>query len=201
MDASLFDSAIAFAIWDICEFWGTGRVPRPLGTGNRMSAPYQAIRAKDDYFVFGANNDRLWRQLCELLDRPELLNDPRFRTIVDRLANRDFWRRNWRNPSPRRPRNEWMADLLARGIPAGPIYDYEQALGSDHAAHRGTVMEIDHPIEGRVRSIGFPIKLSETKQSVRRHPPLLGEHTDEVLRELGFSAGDVEQMRAAGEVG
>ena len=62
-------------------------------------------------------------------------------------------------------------------------------------------MQIDHPIEGRVRSIGFPIKLSETKQSVRRHPPLLGEHTDEILRELGFSAGDVEQMRAAGEVG
>ena len=77
----------------------------------------------------------------------------------------------------------------------------KQALGSDHAAHRGTVMEIDHPIEGRIRSIGFPIKLSETKQSVRRHPPLLGEHTDEILQELGFSAGDVEQMRAAGEVG
>ena len=201
IDASLFDSAIAFAIWDICEYWGTGRIPRPLGTGNRMSAPYQAMRAKDDYFVFGANNDRLWRQLCELLGRPELLTDPRFRTIVDRLANRDVLAAELETSFVEKTAEEWVEELLAKGIPAGPIYDYQQALGSDHAAHRGTVMEIDHPIEGRIRSIGFPIKLSETKQSVRRHPPLLGEHTDEILQELGFSTGDVAQMRAAGEVG
>ena len=201
IDASLFNSAIAFAIWDICEYWGTGRIPQPLGTGNRMSAPYQAMRAKDDYFVFGANNDRLWRQLCELLGRPELLTDPRFRTIVDRLANRDVLAAELETSFVEKTAEEWVEELLAKGIPAGPIYDYQQALGSDHAAHRGTVMEIDHPIEGRIRSIGFPIKLSETKQSVRRHPPLLGEHTDEILQELGFSAGDVAQMRAAGEVG
>lgn len=201
IDASLFDSAIAFAIWDICEYWGTGRIPQPLGTANRMSAPYQAMRAKDDYFVFGANNDRLWRQLCELLGRPELLADPRFRTIVDRLGNRDVLASELEKSFVEKTAEEWVEQLLGKGIPAGPIYDYQQALGSDHAAHRGTVMEIEHPIEGRVRAIGFPVKLSETKQSVRRHPPLLGEHTDEILVELGFSQDDVARMRAAGEIG
>jgi crotonobetainyl-CoA:carnitine CoA-transferase CaiB-like acyl-CoA transferase len=95
---------------------------------------------------------------------------------------------------------EWVDELLAKGIPAGPIYNYEQALSSEHALHRETVMEIDHPVEGRVRSIGFPIKLSWTKQRVSRHPPLLGEHTDEILSELGFGVEEVARMRTAGDV-
>ena len=79
---------LAFAIWDISEFWGTGKVPQKLGTANRMSAPYQAVRASDGYFVMGANNDKLWRSLCELVKRPDLLEDSRFASIADRLANR-----------------------------------------------------------------------------------------------------------------
>jgi crotonobetainyl-CoA:carnitine CoA-transferase CaiB-like acyl-CoA transferase len=198
IDASLFEAAIAFAIWDISEYWGTGVIPRPLGTANRMSAPYQAIRAKDDYFVFGANNDRLWKLLCGILDRDDLLKDPRFATISDRLANRDVLASELERSFAARTAEEWVDELLAKGIPAGPIYNYEQALGSDHAAYRGTVMEIDHPVEGRIRSIGFPVKLSETKQTVRRHPPLLGEHTAEVLSELGFDSAAVERLRKDG---
>ena len=200
IDASLFDSAIAFAIWDISEYWGTGKIPERLGTANRMSAPYQAIRASDDYFVFGANNDRLWKLLCEILGRDDLLTDPRFITIADRLANWEVLATDLERSFSKRTAAEWVDELLAKGIPAGPIYNYEQVLNSDHAAHRETVMEIDHPVEGRIRSIGFPIKLSETKQSVRRHPPLLGEHTDEILSELGFGADEVRRMREAGEL-
>ncbi len=198
IDASLFEAAIAFAIWDISEYWGTGVIPRPLGTGNRMSAPYQAMRAKDDYFVFGANNDRLWALLCETLDRDDLRHDPRFATISDRLAHRSVLAQELERSFAKRTAAEWVDELLVKGIPAGPIYNYEQALNSDHAAYRKTVMEIDHPVEGRVRSIGFPVKLSETKQTVYRHPPLLGEHTGEVLAELGFDAEAVERLRQEG---
>jgi crotonobetainyl-CoA:carnitine CoA-transferase CaiB-like acyl-CoA transferase len=200
IDASLFDSAIAFAIWDISEYWGTGKIPQPLGTANRMSAPYQAVHARDDYFVFGANNDRLWWLLCDLLGREDLLKDPRYRTISDRLANREFLEKELERSFAARTAAEWVDELLAKGIPAGPIYNYEQALSSEHAVHRETVMEIDHPIEGRVRTIGFPIKLSRTKQRVRRHPPLLGEHTEEILSELGVGAEEVARMRTAGDV-
>ncbi len=78
VDASLFEAALAFSIWDISEFWGTGKIPGPLGTANRFSAPYQAVLASDGYFVLGANSNRLWQTLCEILERPDLLNDARF---------------------------------------------------------------------------------------------------------------------------
>ena len=182
IDASLFDAALAFAVWDISEYWGTGRIPTPLGTAHRMSAPYQAVKARDAYFVVGANNNKLWHSLCEMIDRTDLAGDPRFKTITDRLANRLVLIDELEATFASKTADEWVDLLLAVGIPAGPILNYAEALGSDHAKERGMVMEIDHPVEERVKSIGFPVKLSETPQRVRMPPPLLGEHTEAVLR-------------------
>ncbi|MBV9490534.1 MAG: CoA transferase [Verrucomicrobia bacterium] len=198
IDASLFEAGIAFSIWDISEFWGTGKVPQKLGTANRMSAPYQAVRASDGYFVMGANSDKLWRSLCELIDRRDLLQDPRFASIADRLGNRKTLIEELEKTFVTRPVDDWVERLLGAGIPAGPIYNYAQALESDHVRHRGMVMEIDHPAEGKVRAIGFPVKLSGTPQQVRVPPPLLGEHTEQVLAELGLGPDAVEKLRAEG---
>lgn len=90
IDASLYEAGIAFAIWDISEYWGTGRVPGRLGTANRMAAPYEAVRAKDGFFVIGANNDRLWLRLCEAIERPDLAANPKYKTNADRLVERSF---------------------------------------------------------------------------------------------------------------
>jgi crotonobetainyl-CoA:carnitine CoA-transferase CaiB-like acyl-CoA transferase len=198
IDASLFEAGIAFAIWDISEFWGTGKIPQKLGTGNRMSAPYQAVRASDDYFVMGANNDKLWRGLCELIDRMDLLKDPRFTTIADRLANRLVLIEELEKVFTTRQADYWVEQLLAAGIPAGPICNYAQALDNDHVRQRNMVMEIDHPIEGKVRSIGFPVKLSGTPQQLRMAPPLLGADTEEILAELGMGPEALEKYRADG---
>src|SRR6266446_3396552 len=198
VDASLFEAAIAFSIWDISEYWGTGRVPTPLGTANRFSAPYQAVRAKDAFFVMGANSNRLWQTLCEVLERADLLGDARFKTIADRLLHRVVLIEELEKSFAQRNAADWIDILLAAGIPAGPILNYAQALASDHARAREVVMEIDHPVEGKVKSIGFPVKLSETKQRVRRPPPLLGEHNDEILAELGIDPATREQLRAEG---
>jgi formyl-CoA transferase len=198
VDAALFDAAMAFSVWDICDYWGTGKRPEPLGTSNKMTAPYQAMAASDGYFVMGANNQKLWVQLCTLMDRKELLEDARFATIALRLANRQALQDELETTFRRRPKDHWVELLLEHGIPAGPIIGYPEAFDSEHAKVRGMRMEIDHPIEGKVPNIGFAVKLSGTPQQVRRHPPLLGEHTSELLSELGLGEAQQAQLREQG---
>jgi formyl-CoA transferase len=193
VDAALFDSAMAFSVWDICDYWGTGKPPERLGTANKMTAPYQAMASSDGHFVMGANSQKLWVQLCKVMEREELLEDERFSTIALRLANRAALQEALEATFRRKPKDHWVETLLAHGIPAGPILSYPEAFGSEHAKVRGMRMEIDHPVEGKVPNIGFAVKLSGTPQQVRRHPPLLGEHTAQVLADLGFS--DEEQVR------
>jgi formyl-CoA transferase len=198
IDAALFDAAMAFSVWDICDYWGTGKPPEPLGTANKMTAPYQAMAASDGHFVMGANNQKLWRELCRVIERPELVDDARFATIALRLANRAALQDELERTFGQRPKDHWVQTLLDKGIPAGPILTYPQAFDSEHGRARRMRMEIDHPIEGRVPNIGFPVKLGGTPQQVRRHPPLLGEHTGEVLDELGIDAARREALAAAG---
>jgi len=198
IDAALFDSAMAFSVWDICDYWGTGKPPEPLGTSNKMTAPYQAMASCDGYFVMGANNQKIWELLCTVIDRTELLLDVRFSTISLRLANRAALEEELERTFRQRPKDYWVDTLLAAGIPAGPILTYPEAFESEHGRARNMRMEIDHPIEGKVPNIGFAVKLSGTPQQVRRHPPLLGEHTNEVLAELGIGAQERAQLEARG---
>lgn len=198
VDAALFDSAMAFSVWDICDYWGTGKPPEPLGTANKMTAPYQAMASSDGYFVMGANSQKLWVQLCLLLGRQDLLEDERFATIALRLAHRAELQEALEATFKLKPKDHWVDLLLAQGIPAGPILSYPEAFGSEHAQVRGMRMEIDHPIEGKVPNIGFAVKLSGTPQQVRRHPPLLGEHTEEVLAELGLNAQERAELAEQG---
>ncbi len=198
IDASLFDSALAFSVWDICDYWGTGKPPEPLGTANKMTAPYQAMAGADGYFVMGANNQKLWLKLCELIGRPELAQDARFSTIALRLANRAALEDELECSFRQRPKDYWVETLLAAGIPAGPILTYPEAFESEHGRARAMRMEIDHPVEGKVPNIGFAVKLSGTPQQVRRYPPLLGEHTGEVLAELGIGADELATLQIRG---
>jgi formyl-CoA transferase len=198
VDAALMDAAMSFAVWDVCDYWGTGVEPQPLGTSNKMTAPYQAMACSDGYFVMGANNQKLWVKLCTLLDRTELLEDPRFSTISLRLANRAALEGELERTFRQQPKDYWVSTLLEAGLPAGPILTYPEAFGSEHAKARGMRMEIDHPVEGKVPNIGFPVKLSGTPQQVRRHPPLLGEHNEEVLAELGIGAQERAALAAGG---
>ncbi|MDA7418390.1 CoA transferase [Xenophilus arseniciresistens] len=189
IDASLFDAAMAFSVWDMSEYWGTGKAPTPLGTSNKMSAPYQAVKARDAYFVMGATNQKLWSRLCTLLERPDLVEHPDYATVALRLRNREALIDALEHEFGQRDSADWIEAMLAAGIPAGPILSYPQAFEGAHGTHRRMSMEIDHPIEGKVKNIGFPVKLLGTPQQVRRHPPLLGEHTQEILAEIRATTG------------
>jgi formyl-CoA transferase len=198
IDASLFDSALAFSIWDTAQYWGTGEEPYKLGTANHMSAPYQAMKTSDAYFVMGATNQKLWKLLCDKIGRPELFEDPLFRTNPLRLANRLILTAELEKTFVTKTSEEWVDLLLAAGIPAGPINTYPEAFNSEHGKHRKMRMEIDHPIEGKVPNIGFAVKLMGTPQTVTRHPPLLGEHTSELLQELGIAGDELKALEAGG---
>ena len=198
IDASLFESALGLSIWEVSEYWGTGKVPAPIGSANRMSAPYQAVRAADRPFVIGAANQKLWRSLCGVIGREDLVDDPRFLTNVDRLKNRVALIEEVEAALATRPAGEWVAALLAVGVPAAPIHNYAEALASEQAVARQMVVEIEHPAEGTINALGFPVKLSGTPQQVRYPAPLLGQHTDEVLREFGFGPEHVAALRAKG---
>ena len=198
IDASLFDSALAFSIWDTAQYWGTGIEPYKLGTANHMSAPYQAMKSADGYFVMGATNQKLWKSLCEKISREELFEDTRFKSNPLRLANRLELAAELEKTFTQKSSNEWVDLLLNAGIPAGPINTYPEAFNSEHGKHRKMRMEIDHPIEGKVPNIGFAVKMNGTPQEVRKHPPLLGEHNQEILRELGISGEELKTLELGG---
>ena len=198
IDASLFDAALAFSIWDTAQYWGTGVEPYKLGTANHMSAPYQAMKSADGYFVMGATNQKLWGLLCAKIGRPELCDDARFMTNPLRLANRLELVAELEKTFITRASAEWVDLLLAEGIPAGPINSYPEAFDSAHGKHRQMRIDIDHPIEGKIPNIGFAVKLSATPQQVRMPPPLLGEHTASILAELGVSDAELASLTADG---
>ncbi|MFA7437504.1 CaiB/BaiF CoA transferase family protein [Castellaniella sp.] len=201
VDASLFDAALSLSIWEIAEYWSTGESPQPMGSANRMSAPYQVVHAQDGYFVIGAANQKLWLLLCDVMGRADLVDDPRFVDNISRLANREALISELENTFETDRVSHWVEKLLDVGVPCGPLYDYRQALDSDHVRARNMVMSTRHPVEGDLKLIGYPVKLSDTPQQLRRAPPLLGEHTEEILASLGFSKSDVQTLREQGVFG
>jgi crotonobetainyl-CoA:carnitine CoA-transferase CaiB-like acyl-CoA transferase len=187
IDTSLFEGALALSIWETAELWGTGRVPRPFGSAHRVTAPYQALRTADGHITVGGNNQKLWQKLCEAIGRPELVEDPRFATNDDRMANRPELVSELDLSA--RTTDEWVETLIEAGVPCGPIHDYRQVFEDPHTQAREMEVQLDG-----VRMLGIPVKLSGTPGAIRRTAPEIGEHTAEVLREAGFSDAEIEAL-------
>lgn len=184
IDASLLEAAMGLSIWETTELWGTGKSPTPIGSANRMSGPYQAVLAKDGWFVIGAANQGLWLTFLKILGREELQDVPEYSTNAARVANRGELITELAPTFLTRTSQEWIDALLGAGVPAAPILDYEQAMASEQAIARNMVMDVAHPVEGTFKSLGFPVKMMGTPQEVRLPPPLINEHGDEIRREL-----------------
>ncbi len=200
VDTSLYDAALAMSVWETAELWATGTAPQRLGSAHRVNAPYEAFPTRDGHLTIGANNARLWQRLCAVLDRPDLLDDPRFAANDDRVRHRAELAEELTLTLSTRDTDDWVASLLDAGVPAGPIRDYRQSCADPHTLAREMVVELDHPVEGRVRALGIPVKLSETAGTIRRVPPGLGQHTDEILRGAGLDDAEIAALRADGAV-
>jgi len=189
LETSLFESALALSVWETTEYWATGVAPSAMGSAHRLNAPYEVFATSDGYIAIAAITDGQWRQLCAALSRDALANDPRFATNADRMAHRDALAAELTSTLRGASTDAWVERLLESGVPAGPIHDYAQVFADPHTAARGMVQTIVHPVEGEVKSLGFPLHLTGTPLAIRRPPPLLGEHTAEILAELSGSGG------------
>jgi crotonobetainyl-CoA:carnitine CoA-transferase CaiB-like acyl-CoA transferase len=184
VDISLLDVPVSWLCLLAGKYWASGEVQQPLGSAHPLSAPYQAFRAADGYLTIAAGNERLWLSTCEVLGLEALTDDPRFRTNADRARNQAELTPLVEAVLKTRPVREWVDRLTQLGVPSGPINNVDQVLEDPQVLHREMVVNLDHPRLGSVKSIGCPIKLSETPARLDRPAPDLGQHTAEVLAEL-----------------
>jgi crotonobetainyl-CoA:carnitine CoA-transferase CaiB-like acyl-CoA transferase len=204
VDTSLFEAGILFTYWQSAICFATGRAPGPMGTAHPLNGPYQAFPASDGWITVGAANQGNWLRLIDVLGAPEtgpaLSDDPRFATNADRMRNLPELQAALTPLFKVRTSAEWLHRLEEAGVPAGPVLDVAQMHADPQALARDMIVETMHPVAGRVKSLGLPIKFSETPGSVNRAAPVLGEHTREVLLEYGFSEAEVDKMAAQGAV-
>jgi formyl-CoA transferase len=194
IDTSLFEGALALSIWESAELWATGRVPGKLGSAHRLTAPYQALKTADGYITVGGNTQPLFERLCAAIDAPHIAEDPRFATNDDRMSNVSDLVEALEEALRARTTDEWVATLVEGGVPCGPIHDYAEVFADEHTQAREMEVTVDHPVEGTIRALGIPVKLSDTPGAVRRPAPLLGQHSEEILRDAGFSPEEIASL-------
>jgi crotonobetainyl-CoA:carnitine CoA-transferase CaiB-like acyl-CoA transferase len=198
VDTSLFEAGITLTYWQSAISLATGESPGPMGSRHPLNGPYQAFETSDGYINVGASNQKMYPMLCEVLGCPELGRDPRFLTGRDRMGHLDTLIDLLNARFRQRTTAEWLERLEAAGIPSGPVLSIRDMLKHPQTRARDMVVAVDHPIAGRVETIGVPAKFSATPTEVSRPAPLFGQHTREVLTEAGFSPAEIDALFAEG---
>jgi formyl-CoA transferase len=183
------------------NFLNGGVLPQRWGSAHPNIVPYEAHRAKDEYLLFGVLNERIWKSLCEMIAMPELQDDPRFARNPDRIKNRQCLCEIIDGKMQEKTVDEWVALFDKAGIPCGPINTFKRAFEDPQVLHLGLVQEVNHPHYGKAKVVGPPAEFSESDIGIQSPPPLLGEHTEEILSGLlGYSRDKVEELKKAGAV-
>ena len=201
LETSLLEAGLAWTLWEFGAYFGSGEVPTAIGTRHRRSSPYQAYRTQDGYVTLGASTDKLWKNFCTMVcAKPRWLTDPRFETLALRMKNIDVLEEAIEAVLTTMPTAHWVELLDAAQVPGGPVYRYEQTLNDPHVRARNMVVEIDHPIIGRMKTLGLPLKSTGDLTAIRKPAPWLGQHSDEVLRSIGYGREDIAALFDGGVV-
>ena len=201
VEIGMLDVMASLLTYQAGLYWNAGGQPKRRGNQHPSIVPYEVFRAQDAYLTLGVANNSLWEKTCRALDRPELARDGRFDTDANRVTNRDTLIPLLNGIFGTRPVDEWLARLEQAGVPAGKIKTVAEVCESPHLRARGMVVKLPHPKAGEITVMGVPIRLSDTPGAASMPPPLLGQHTEEILaRLLRFPKGKAKQLRATGVV-
>jgi formyl-CoA transferase len=201
VDVSLFESAMSLAVWEAGKYFATGEVPKRLGSAHQNSAPYQAIRAQDGWLTIGATSPATWRGFCRALGLERLQDDPRYADVNARFTNREELIAEIETLTATRPVDDWIERLEREGVPCAPIQDFGQSFHDPHLLARNYFWDASHPVIGQVRQLGSPMRFSDTEVRHANAGPLLGADTRPVLRELGCTDSEIDDLVRAGVAG
>lgn len=201
VDTSLFEAGITHTFWQSAIAFATGVAPEPMGSAHPLNAPYQSIATQDGWVNVGAANQANWIGMLEVIGAQHLGDDPRFATNPDRMVHRNELIVELETVFFTRTTDVWVQLLNDAGVPAGPLLDIPQMHEDPQALAREMVVEVSHPIAGAVKSLGAPVKFHGTPGGVKRAAPLLGQHSVEVLAEIGYDAEAIQVFVDSGVIG
>ena len=202
VDISMLEGQLALLGTAIGNYFANGEIPRPQGTAYSAVVPYQTFHTKTRDLALAIAGQKLWKKFCATIGHPELTDDPLYRTVGDRANNRASLIPKLQEVFRTRTYEEWETLLLANDIPVGAINDVAQVVEHPQVKARGALLEVEHPEAGKVRMVRSPVRLSGMGDMRTTPAPLLGQHTDDVLREvLGLSADEIARLREAGAIG
>ncbi|MDH3714785.1 MAG: CoA transferase [Gammaproteobacteria bacterium] len=194
VDTSLFEAGIVQTYWQSAIGFATGDAPGPLGSAHPLNAPYQAFRTQDGWITVGAANQTNWIRLLDVLQADELADDERFLDNAGRMANLDALQAVLSGYFAQRTTAQWCEAFARAGLPAGPVLDIQEMHRDEHALAREMIVETDHPVAGKVQGIGAPVKFHESVPLASRPAPMFGQHTREVLAELGMDEAQIHEL-------
>lgn len=200
IDMALLDTQISWLINQGLDYLTAGVTPVRRGNAHPTVVPYETFPASDGWFIIAVGNDGQFAKFCAEAGRPDLAEDPRFATNPARVVNHDALIAIMHEITRTRTEADWMTALAAAGVPCGPVNDIPAAIDDPHALERGSRVKQPHPAAagGFVETLGNPVKMSATPVTYRRPPPMVGQHTEEVLAELGFDAAALKSSGALG---
>jgi crotonobetainyl-CoA:carnitine CoA-transferase CaiB-like acyl-CoA transferase len=200
IDVSLFEAGVSFSIYEAAKYFTTGEVPRAHGSKHQTNAPYQALHSADGYFTVGATSAKNWAAFCRVLGLDDIVDDPRFDGPAKRLQNLDVLLPMIERITVTETSSFWVRELQKAGVPCSLLQTYDQVFNDPHLLARNYFVDAPHAKVGAVRQLGSPMRFSETPVQIKRAGPLLGEDTNDVLRELGLGPQQIAELVEQGVV-